>query len=245
MLVLGLREQLCVNEQVDSLRGKALTNACQYLCQKRHFNRVPDYLKNNPDVGDEPVDMEDLVNIGKDSGPCPYYITREVHKDVDILFAPYNYFISNAYSKYLKVDWNNSVLIFDEAHNLDSLCSDSASFDLPSVLLSACISEAQECVQLASARWDEFTNSDNFALLKGLLLKLQELISQVPIPDKDEGFTKPGPYIYEMLKTLDITHETAFQLIGTLEEAAVLLDEEKQPTVTNGAKQIRNPCGHA
>lgn len=51
---------------------------------------------------------------------CPYYITREVHKDVDILFAPYNYFISNAYSKYLKVDWNNSVLIFDEAHNLVS-----------------------------------------------------------------------------------------------------------------------------
>lgn len=81
--------------------------------------------------------------------------------------------------------------------------------------------------------------------LAGLLLKLQELISQVPIPDKDEGFTKPGPYIYEMLKTLDITHDTAFQLIGTLEEAAVLLDEEKQPTVTNGAKQIRNPCGHA
>lgn len=74
--------------------------------------------------------------------------------------------------------------------------------------------------------------------LAGLLLKLQELISQVPIPDKDEGFTKPGPYIYEMLKTLDITHDTAFQLIGTLEEAAVLLDEEKQPTVTNGASNL-------
>ena len=47
MLVLGSREQLCVNEEVNSLRGKALSNACHYLCKKRgkrqcnHFNRVP------------------------------------------------------------------------------------------------------------------------------------------------------------------------------------------------------------
>ncbi|XP_010473004.1 PREDICTED: regulator of telomere elongation helicase 1-like [Camelina sativa] len=248
MVVLGSREQLCVNEEVNSLRGKALTNACQYLCKKRgkrqcnHFNRIPDYLKHNPHIGDEPVDIEDLVNIGKDSGPCPYYITREVHKDVDIIFAPYNYLISNGYRKYLKVNWNDSVLIFDEAHNLESLCADSASFDLPSVLLSACISEAQECVELAAARRnslnDVSVNPETFAILKGLLLKLQELISKVPIPKKDEGFTKPGPYIYEMLKSLNITHETAPKLIGTVEEAAVFLEEEKQQTATNSGSKL-------
>lgn len=74
--------------------------------------------------------------------------------------------------------------------------------------------------------------------LAGLLLKLQELISQVPIPEKDEGFTKPGPYIYEMLKSLKITHETAPQLIGTIEEAAVLLDEEKQRTATSAGSKL-------
>ncbi|KAI9112915.1 hypothetical protein K1719_016029 [Acacia pycnantha] len=31
-------------------------------------------------------------------------------------------------------------IIFDEAHNLESLCADAASFDLPSWLLTACIS---------------------------------------------------------------------------------------------------------
>ncbi|CAH8337055.1 unnamed protein product [Eruca vesicaria subsp. sativa] len=245
MLVLGSRDQLCVNEQVNSLRGNALTNACHHLCKKRqcnHFNRLPDYLQNNPDIGHEPVDIEDLVNIGKVSGPCPYYLTREVHKDVDILFTPYNYLISNSYRNYLKVNWNSSVLIFDEAHNLEGLCANSASFDLPSVLLSACISEAQECVELASARRgsldDESTNPENFVILKGLLLKLQELISEVPIPKKDEGFTKPGPYIYEMLRSLNITHETAPKLIGTVEDAAVLLDEEKQRTSTNAGSKL-------
>ncbi|CAN8233359.1 unnamed protein product [Cochlearia groenlandica] len=281
MVVLGSREQLCVNEEVNSLRGKSLTNACQYLCKKRgkrqcnHFNRVPDYLKQNPHIGDEPVDIEDLVNIGKDSGPlsslffyynifvlsislsnvailfhlynfsscrCPYYITREVHKDVDILFAPYNYLITNAYRKYLNVNWHNSVLIFDEAHNLESLCADSASFDLPAVLLTACISEAQECVELAATRRgslnDGSMNPENFAILKGLLLKLQELISKVPIPKRDDGFTKPGPYIYEMLQSLNITHETAPKLIGTVEEAAVLLDEEKQRTANSVVSKL-------
>lgn len=72
----------------------------------------------------------------------------------------------------------------------------------------------------------------------GLLLKLQELISKVPIPKRDEGFTKPGPYIYEMLETLNITHETAPKLIGTIEEATVLLDEEKQRTGTNAGSKL-------
>lgn len=53
----------------------------------------------------------------------------------------------------------------------ESLCADSASFDLPSVLLSACISEAQECVELAAARRgslnDVSMNPENFAILKG------------------------------------------------------------------------------
>lgn len=53
----------------------------------------------------------------------------------------------------------------------ESLCADSASFDLPSVLLSACISEAQECVKLAAARRDTLNdvsmNPENFAILKG------------------------------------------------------------------------------
>lgn len=70
----------------------------------------------------------------------------------------------------------------------------------------------------------------------GLVLKLQELISKVPIPRRDEGFTKPGPYIYEMLKSLNITHETAPNLISTLEEATVLLDEKLRKGTNAGSK---------
>lgn len=60
----------------------------------------------------------------------------------------------------------------------------------------------------------------------------------MPIPKRDEGFTKPGPYIYELLETLNITHETAPKLIVTVEEATVLLDEEKQRTGTNTGSKL-------
>ncbi|XP_038718615.1 regulator of telomere elongation helicase 1 homolog isoform X1 [Tripterygium wilfordii] len=238
MVVLGSREQLCIHDEVRLLRGKAQTNACHALCRKRgkrhcaHFLPVADYVKKNPCLGDEPIDIEDLVNIGKGYGPCPYYMSRELHKVVDILFAPYNYLIDRGNRKSLNIDWNNSILIFDEAHNLESLCADAASFDLASGLLTACISEAKNCIDLSVARRDQSNdqsnNPDNFAILRALLLKLEKRIAEVPVQSKELGFTKPGPYIYELLGELNVTHDTAPKLIGIIEEAVVLLEEENQ-----------------
>ncbi|XVE52106.1 hypothetical protein DITRI_Ditri02bG0095600 [Diplodiscus trichospermus] len=238
MVVLGSREQLCIHDEVSLLRGKAQTNACRFLCRKRqkryctHFPRVADYMKNNPHIGDEPLDIEDLVNIGRKFGPCPYYVSRELHKVVDIVFAPYNYLIDRDYRRSLNLEWHNSILIFDEAHNLENICADAASFDLSSGLLTACISEAKTCIDQAVGRQEESNdksrNPDNFAILRALLLKLQNRIAEVPIESKELGFTKPGPYIYELLADLNITHETASKLIDIIEDAALLLEEDKQ-----------------
>lgn len=45
-------------------------------------------------------------------------MSRELHKVVDILFAPYNYLIDRGNIKSLNIEWDNNILIFDEAHNL-------------------------------------------------------------------------------------------------------------------------------
>ncbi|KAL2463124.1 RAD3-like DNA-binding helicase protein [Forsythia ovata] len=249
MVVLGSREQLCIHEEVSLLRGKAQTNACHSLCRKRtkrycnHFSRVTEFVKNNPGLGDEPIDIEDLVNIGRSCGPCPYYLSRDLHKVVDILFAPYNYLIDRGNRKSLNIEWNNSILIFDEAHNLEGLCADAASFDLPSGLLTACISEAKTCVDLSIARRekssDKSSNPDNFAILRALLLKLEKRISEVPIESKELGFTKPGPYIYELLADLNITQKTATMLIDITEEACLLLEEDTNVTDSGGSHKTK------
>ncbi|KAM1822970.1 hypothetical protein ACFX13_025632 [Malus domestica] len=249
MVVLGSREQLCIDEEVSLLRGRTQTKACHVLCRKRtkdtkrrcsHYSRGSGFLKSNPHLGDEPVDIEDLVNTGKKLGPCPYYLSRELHKVVDILFAPYNYLIDPAFRKSLQVDWKNSILIFDEAHNLESICADAASFDLPSWLLTTCISEAKNCIDLSSKRREDSTdksqNPDDFAILRALLLKLEKRISEVPIESKELGYTKPGPYIYELLADLNISHDTVPKLIAILEDATVLIEEDNQD------KANRNAC---
>lgn len=61
--------------------------------------------------------------------------------------------------------------------------------------------------------------------LVALLLKLEKRISEVPIESKELGFTKPGPYIYELLGDLNIKHDTATMLVDIIDEAVVLLEE--------------------
>ncbi|KAJ0755472.1 putative DNA helicase [Helianthus annuus] len=246
MVVLGSREQLCIHPDVSLLHGKTQTNACHFLCQKRtkryctHYPRVSEFVKNNPGLGDEPIDIEDLVNIGKNNGPCPYYTSRELHKVVDILFAPYNYLIDPGNRKSLTIEWENSILIFDEAHNLESICADAASFDLPSTLLTTCISEAQTCVDIAVNRRDALNdktyNPENFAILRGLLLKLEKAIAAISINSKEMGFTQPGEYIYKLLKELDITHKTASVLIDAVDDAMTLLEEDAKTSDSQKTK---------
>nr|GMC77545.1 regulator of telomere elongation helicase 1 homolog isoform X2 [Ipomoea batatas] len=249
MVVLGSREQLCIHEEVSLLRGRTQTNACHLLCKKRtkrycaHFSRVAEFVKGNPNLGDEPIDIEDLVNIGRSSSTCPYYISRDLHKSVDILFAPYNYLIDRENRKSLSIEWSNSILIFDEAHNLESLCADAASFDIPSGLLTACISEAKNCVDLSIARRekssDKSCNPDNFAILRALLLKLEKRIGEVPIDSKELGFTKPGTYMYELLADLNINQKTANMLIDIIEEATLLLEEDASVANNEGLNKSK------
>lgn len=60
------------------------------------------------------------MTLGRSSGPCPYLLSKEMAASADIVFMPYNYLIDAKNRMGLgKICWENSVLIFDEAHNLE------------------------------------------------------------------------------------------------------------------------------
>jgi regulator of telomere elongation helicase 1 len=66
------------------------------------------------------------------------------------------------------------LLLLNDSYLLqESICAEAASFDLPSWLLTACISEAQNCVDLLIGRRnksnDTSQNPDDFSILKGEL----------------------------------------------------------------------------
>ncbi|GJM94023.1 hypothetical protein PR202_ga10634 [Eleusine coracana subsp. coracana] len=109
MAVLGSREQMCIHDEVRTLCGRAQNNACHYLCKKRlcrHQNHVADYMRNNTDLGTEPFDIEDLVNIARSKGPscvaeaheCIKLCAakRSIEDSADKQFDPENYAILKA-----------------------------------------------------------------------------------------------------------------------------------------------------
>lgn len=50
----------------------------------------------------------------------------------------------------------------------------------------------------------------------------------MPIGSKELGFTKPGPYIYELLADLNINPKTSMKLVDIIDKATELLEEDNQ-----------------
>ncbi len=76
--------------------------------------------------------FEDMVNLGQKHDVCPYYLSKELQQTADIIFMPYNYLVDPEIRRNLTLSLQDAVLIFDEAHNLESICADAASFDFTS-----------------------------------------------------------------------------------------------------------------
>ena len=62
---------------------------------------------------------------------CPYFATKELATNAELIFMPYNYITDATLRRSLdKVALDGAILIFDEAHNVEASCTDTASFDL-------------------------------------------------------------------------------------------------------------------
>ena len=57
---------------------------------------------------------------------------------------PYNYLIDEKIRENFDIDFSNSIIIFDEAHNITSSCEDMASFMVDSAHLETVIRELTE-----------------------------------------------------------------------------------------------------
>ena len=127
MSVLGSREQLCIHPSISKIKGSALTHACNTSSAKRacmYKNNLDSYKGSAEGVGDAPspiLDIEELNALGKKDKICPYFFSREASTNADLILLPYNYLVDASIRATLKVMWENAIIIFDEAHNLESM----------------------------------------------------------------------------------------------------------------------------
>nr|XP_042132908.1 regulator of telomere elongation helicase 1 isoform X4 [Peromyscus maniculatus bairdii] len=234
--VLGSREQLCIHPEV-----KQESNHMQiHLCRKKVASRSCHFYNNveekslEQELATPILDIEDLVKNGSKHKVCPYYLSRNMKQQADIIFMPYNYLLDAKSRKAHNIDLKGTVVIFDEAHNVEKICEESASFDLtPRDVASGLeainqVLEEQARVAQQGELQLEFSADtpstglnmelEDIAKLKMILLRLEGAIDAVQLPGDDRGVTKPGSYIFELFAEAQITFQTKGCILESLDQ---------------------------
>lgn len=227
--VLSSRQQMCRHRVVQQIQGSALNLGCKSLVSKRAckwYNNTEKYVNGREeDVNNSVLDIEDLVKIGEHKTVCPYYVSRSLTSKADLVFLPYNYLIDPKTRAGLGINWENSVVIFDEAHNIESVCSGSASFDLPVSIVAGSVEELGTAVEIMQSAGkvssDDMRAVENMRGMQLVLRKLEDVISSY-----DGSVTKPGEFIVELFNDLRLTEKSWGTFSGVIDVAIDILTED-------------------
>ncbi|KAG0340558.1 Fanconi anemia group J protein [Podila humilis] len=135
MVVLGGRNHYCINptlknENVDK------NDACQELldndaCFMKHgADRLTKEMIHDKRGQPRIWDMEDLIRKGEKQNGCPYFAARSLTLSAELIFCPYNYLIDPNIRKAMEINLDNSIVILDEAHNIEGTARDAAGLEV-------------------------------------------------------------------------------------------------------------------
>ncbi|NWS65135.1 ERCC2 helicase, partial [Chunga burmeisteri] len=153
-LALSSRKNLCIHPEVSSLRfGKEVDSRCLSLtasyvrAQHQRDGSLPTcrFFEEFDTHGREvPIpygiyNLDDLKAHGRQKGWCPYFLARYSILHANIVVYSYHYLldpkIADLVSKELA---RKSVVVFDEAHNIDNVCIDSMGVNITRRTLDRC-----------------------------------------------------------------------------------------------------------
>ena len=63
----------------------------------------------------------------KKDGLCPFHYLKYIVNKVDILLCPYNYVLDPDIRKSIGLDLTDTIIVFDEAHNVETASEDACS----------------------------------------------------------------------------------------------------------------------
>jgi len=72
-------------------------------------------------------ELEDDTSAYSDHAACPYYLSHTLVDKAELIFAPYQYILDPNIRNRLNIDLEDSVVVLDEAHNVESTLRDSGS----------------------------------------------------------------------------------------------------------------------
>lgn len=249
----GSRKQFCINEQVRALEtSAAISERCRELTEastdtsaaskrKRSQNSC---LFKNPEaeaiLRDRALvqihSIEELAESGRCIGACPYFATRSALEsgDVDVIGVPYSAVLHAPTRKSLGLEIDeNTVVIFDEAHNIVNTVCDLHS----SVLSRPALVQARTALTAYIARYESRFSSGNLFSLRQLVALCEGLLSLLPdLEDVKNRHKLPKPRVTlptAMLFDAGVDNINLFPLVNYLQESK--LSKKLRGFVDSGA----------
>jgi DNA excision repair protein ERCC-2 len=126
----------CMNMTASFMREKAKTDKTISLCSY--------YEKFDLEGRDQLIpwgvyNLDDLKEIGHKKNWCPYFLARYTIQHANVIIYSYHYLLDPKIAEIVSKDLpKQSVVVFDEAHNIDNVCIDSMSLSINKRLLTKC-----------------------------------------------------------------------------------------------------------
>lgn len=138
--VLSSRDNMCVNMAVKNYSGNFLNIKCKQVRIRKECKYYFGSERLSMNAYDN-IDIEELYSLGQKSGFCPFYFQRNKKEIADIIFLPYNYIFEPKLRKILKLNLGNSVILIDEAHNVESVSENSKSCEFSIKMIDECLND--------------------------------------------------------------------------------------------------------
>ncbi|XP_063152947.1 regulator of telomere elongation helicase 1 isoform X3 [Candoia aspera] len=235
--VLGSRDQLCIHPEVKRQESNHMQiHLCRLKVTTRtcHFYNNVEEKSTEKDLINPILDIEDLIKNGNKHRVCPYYLSRNLKQQADIIFMPYNYLLDSKSRRAHSLDLKGTVVILDEAHNVERLCEELTSFDLTPYDLASAVDAVNIVLEDQARKVEQNEMNSEFnmdhvnaglnmdlediAKIKRILLQLESAIDAVELPPSGSGLTKDGSYIFDLFAKAQITFQTQNSLIEALEQ---------------------------
>ena len=143
--ILSSRDKSCVNFTYRnySKNPSSLNTICKKNKRKcLYYNNV----KKIPILSLNLIDLEELCEFGKNEYFCPFHFEGDKTNKSDITFLPYNYIVDKEIKDTLKISLENSILIIDEAHNIEKVLEESCSVELITCYFESMLNEMKEII---------------------------------------------------------------------------------------------------
>ncbi|CAK9304415.1 unnamed protein product [Gordionus sp. m RMFG-2023] len=192
-LALSSRKNYCIHPEVSKERnGKIVDAKCYNLTapsvilnyQKTndnknicHYYEKFDSFGRKASIPQGVYNIDDLKDFCGKKEWCPYFMARQYIYNADAVVYSYNYMLDPKIAELINKEMSRkSVIVFDEAHNIDNVCIESLSIKLTRKLLDKCdrgltvLDKTIEDLKISNA---DKLNQEYESLVEGLKKTLQ------------------------------------------------------------------------